>query len=93
MPDPRFQWPPRDPPRPLESDGGQLLYWFYMGVEQPQPNEIIRRGQLYFLAHPGTEIVSGYGLTTTAGRMDHLVGLLMVDRPRPVDPAAGSAVS
>jgi hypothetical protein len=49
--------------------------------------EILQRGQLYFLAHPGVEgIFSGYRLSTREARNDHLVGLLMVDRPRPVDP-------
>lgn len=57
-------------------------------VEREPRKEIIQRGELYFLSHPGTaEIFSGYGLTTQEGRKDQLVGLLMVDRPRPVDPA------
>ena len=43
---------------------------------------------MYFLAHPGSEgIFSGHGLTTEAGRIDRLTGLLMVDRPQPADPA------
>jgi len=50
--------------------------------------DLIPVGSLYFLWHPGTEdIFSGYGLTVQPGRKDHLVGLLMVDRPYPVDPA------
>lgn len=57
-----------------------------MGVEGENHKEGIGRGQLCFLAHPGTEIFSGYGLTTQEGRRDRLVGLLMVDRPQPVDP-------
>jgi hypothetical protein len=49
--------------------------------------QAVLRGCLYFLWHPGTrKIFSGYGLTTQAGHPDHLVGLLMVDRPRMVDP-------
>jgi hypothetical protein len=45
-------------------------------------------GRLYFLWHPGTkDTFSGYGFTIQAGRQDHLVGLLMVDRPQRVDPA------
>jgi hypothetical protein len=55
-------------------------------MERPRNPEEIRPGQLYFLAHPGSELFSGYGLTTQAGRKDRLIGLLMVDRPRPVDP-------
>ena len=47
----------------------------------------VRGGSLYFLWHPGTkDTFSGYGLTVQSGQKDHLVGLLMVDRPRPVDP-------
>lgn len=57
-----------------------------MGEREP-PKEIIRRGELFFLWHPETEgIISGYGLTLQAGRKDLLAGLLMVDRPKPVDP-------
>ncbi|HEX9596787.1 MAG TPA: hypothetical protein VF982_07915, partial [Anaerolineales bacterium] len=55
-------------------------------MERPRNPEEISPGQLYFLAHPGSELFSGYGLTTQAGRQDRLIGLLMVDRPRPVDP-------
>jgi hypothetical protein len=41
---------------------------------------------LYFLWHPGTQdLFSGYGRAVQPGRKDHLVGLLMVDRPQPVD--------
>jgi hypothetical protein len=40
--------------------------------------------EVRFLWHPGTaDIFSGYGLVLTSS---HLVGLLMVDRPEPVDP-------
>jgi hypothetical protein len=52
-----------------------------------ETKEIPERGELYFLWHPGTEDVSsGYGLVAKEGFKDHLVGILMVDRPRPVDP-------
>lgn len=57
-----------------------------MGEREPR-KESIGRGELYFLYHPGTDdVFSGYGLTTQPERDDHLVGLLMVDRPRPADP-------
>ena len=47
----------------------------------------IPRGSLYFLWHPHTvDTFSGYGLTAQPERKDYLVGLLMVDRPRPIDP-------
>jgi hypothetical protein len=37
---------------------------------------------LYFLWHPETEnVFSGYGLIVKAGSNEHLVGLLMIDRP------------
>jgi hypothetical protein len=53
-----------------------------------QPNhEVVGPSQLYFLTHPGSELFSGYGLTTQEGRKDRLIGLVMVDRPHPVDPA------
>ena len=49
--------------------------------ERPQP------GELFFLWHDTTlNTFSGYGLITKEGRQDCLAGLLMVDRPRPVDP-------
>ena len=48
---------------------------------------MIGRGQFYLLSHPGSEIFSGYGVTVEEGRPDYLVGLLMVDRPHPVDAA------
>ena len=49
--------------------------------------EIVNRGDLFFLDHPGTEgIFSGYGIALKYGRKDLLAGLLMVDRPNPVDP-------
>ncbi|MFN8472276.1 MAG: hypothetical protein U0822_08810 [Anaerolineae bacterium] len=42
---------------------------------------------VYGLWHPNTsDTVSGYGLAIQPGRKDWLVGLLMVDRPKPVDP-------
>ena len=57
-----------------------------MGELEPQ-HEHIQRGDLFFLNHPGTEdIFSGYGVALQPGRNDLLVGVLMVDRPYPVDP-------
>ena len=57
-----------------------------MGEKEPR-KEIIGKGELFFLGHPGTEeTFSGYGLTMQPGSKEFLVGLLMVDRPRPVDP-------
>ena len=56
-------------------------------MERPRNPEEISPGQLYFLTHPGSELFSGYGLTTQAARQDRLIGLLMVDRPHPVEPA------
>ena len=35
----------------------------------------------------GPDLFSGYGLTNQAGRADRLIGLVMVDRPHPVNPA------
>jgi hypothetical protein len=56
-------------------------------AEREPRKEVIERGELYFLWHPTTsDIFSGYGLTMQEGRKDRLVGLLMVDRPQPVDP-------
>ena len=55
--------------------------------ERETGKELIGRGELFFLSHPGKEeIFSGYGLTVEEGSKGNLVGLLMVDRPRPVDP-------
>jgi len=55
--------------------------------EREPRKEIIGKRELYFLCHPGTEqIFSGYGLTMQPGSNEFLVGLLMVDRPRPADP-------
>jgi hypothetical protein len=49
--------------------------------------EIPKRGGLYLLSHPGTEeVFSGYGLVVRDGFKDYLVGVLMVDRPRPALP-------
>ena len=57
-----------------------------MGEREPR-KEIIGRGELFFLCHPGTEdTFSGYGLTAQPGDKDILVGLLMIDRPGPADP-------
>lgn len=58
-----------------------------MEVETPHNREDIPRGRLFMLCHPDSDLFSGYGITTRAGRPDHLVGILMVDRPTPVDPA------
>lgn len=55
-------------------------------MEGEPHSEVIRPGQLYFLTHPGSDLFSGYGLTTHDGRKDRLVGLVMVDRPQPADP-------
>jgi hypothetical protein len=60
------------------------------GEHRPQESgkETIDRSQLYFLHHPHTpDTFSGYGLTMQARSKDFLVGLLMVDRPQPADPA------
>lgn len=57
-----------------------------MGTENQPSHEQIGHGQLYFLSHADSELFSGYGLTTQEGRKDHLIGLVMVDRPYPVDP-------
>lgn len=52
-----------------------------------EAKEAPQRGDLYFLWHPCTEYVfSGYGLIAREGFKDHLVGILMVDRPRRADP-------
>jgi len=51
-------------------------------------DESIARGDLFFLWHPtAPTLCSGYGLVVQDDHMEHLVGLLMVDRPRPA-PAA-----
>jgi hypothetical protein len=56
-------------------------------TEKEPRKEAIGRGELYFLWHPATpDTFSGYGLTTHPGSKELLVGLLMVDRPQPVDP-------
>ena len=54
--------------------------------EREKGKESIGKGELVFLGHPGTNIFSGYGLTLNPDRVDYLAGLLMVDRPAPVDP-------
>ena len=55
--------------------------------EREPSQETIQRGDMLFLNHPGAEdTFSGYGLTLQSGRKDVLVGLLIVDRPNPVDP-------
>ena len=56
-------------------------------IEPAHEHETFQRGDLLFLNHPGTEdVFSGYGLILQPGRRDVLAGLLMVDRPNPVDP-------
>src|SRR3990172_4192973 len=55
------------------------------GREAREPPQ---RGDLHYLCHPGTEdIFSGYGLVVEDGKRNRLIGLLLVDRPAPVDPA------
>ena len=55
--------------------------------EGKEAGEVPERGDLYSLRHSGPEdVFSGYGLVVEAGRKDRLVGLLLVDRPRPADP-------
>ena len=44
-----------------------------------------RKHTVYSLCHPGSSIFSGYGLAIQPGHREALVGLLMVDRPVPVD--------
>ncbi len=62
-----------------ERDNGSFSHW-------TETKEVPKRGELYFLWHPGTEdIFSGYGLVAKEGFKDYLVGLLMVDRPRRAD--------
>ena len=57
-----------------------------MGEKEPR-HETIGRGTLYYLTHPGTEdTFSGYGLTIYPDHPEHLIGLLMIDRPYPADP-------
>ena len=57
-------------------------------MENGQSGAVAEAGDLYFLQHPTAEdTFSGFGVTMKPGRNDHLVGLLMVDRPTPVDPA------
>jgi len=55
-------------------------------MERGHADAAVQAGELYFLKHPTAEdTFSGYGLTMRPGRTDHLAGLLMVDRPAPVD--------
>ncbi|MCJ7625933.1 MAG: hypothetical protein MUO76_20765 [Anaerolineaceae bacterium] len=63
-----------------------MIYCIVMGEREPS-KEFIDKGERFFLCQPGGDgIFSGYGLTVEPGRKDYLIGLLMVDRPRPVDP-------
>ena len=63
-----------------------------MGEQEPS-KEFVGRGELLYLCHLETEgIFSGDGLTIESGQKDHLVGLLIVDRPHRVDPGLLQAV-
>lgn len=56
-------------------------------MERNHPQAVVPAGELYFLRHPAAvDTFAGYGLPMRRGRTDHLTGLLMVDRPTPVDP-------
>jgi hypothetical protein len=46
-----------------------------------------RKGELFFLLHPGEVQFSGYGLTLERGSISPLVGFLMIDRPQPASAA------
>ena len=55
--------------------------------EREQGKELIVRGEVFSLYHSEKEeLFSGCGLMVEEGSRGHLVGILMVDRPRPVDP-------
>jgi hypothetical protein len=55
--------------------------------EREPLKETIAKGELFVLSHPGTiDTFSGYGLTLIPDSKEFLVGLLMVDRPKPADP-------
>ena len=57
-------------------------------LEREPRKETIGKGELFFLNHPEkNDVFSGYGLTMVEDSKAHLVGLLLVDRPHPVDPA------
>ena len=57
-----------------------------MGEREPR-KETINKGELFYLSHPGKEMIfSGYGLTLHSDKKGYLAGLLMVDRPKPIDP-------
>jgi hypothetical protein len=48
--------------------------------EREPRKEIISKGELLCLWHPGTvDVFSGYGLTMWPGSQESLVGLLMID--------------
>ena len=56
-----------------------------MPERNPQ-KEVFGRGELLYLSHPGSErVFAGYGLTVQPHYPQFLVGLLMVDRPHPVN--------
>ena len=57
-------------------------------TKDQERREVPQRSDLYYLWHPGTaDVFSGYGLVVEDGKRNRLVGLLLVDRPTPVDPA------
>jgi hypothetical protein len=58
-------------------------------VKEREPRkEIIGKGELFFLWQPGTAATfSGFGLTVRPGNKEFLVGFLVIDRPKPADPA------
>jgi len=46
------------------------------GFAPAERGEVPRRGDLYFLSHPGTDdVFSGYGLVAREGFKDYLVGV------------------
>src|SRR5690349_8812200 len=45
-------------------------------------SSMIKKGELFFLLHPGEVEFSGYGLTVERGSNSPLVGVMMVDRPQ-----------
>ena len=70
----------------MDDSAGGVIYSPQMGEREPR-KEIVGKGELFFLSHPGTEdFFSGYGLTVQPGSRDLLIGLLMIDRPKPADP-------
>ena len=76
----------------LTSENRKFLDWVSLKRQhhlkwKRENKETVGKGELHYLWHPETEdVFSGYGLTVEQERKDRLVGLLMVDRPHPVDP-------